>query len=173
VRKLLALSAVALGAASTANAQGLEEREKTQELVLKHAQDVVRFWRHHPKLYAKHWRFASKDARYHRKQIKWVTRELKETRRFLQASVQTVNDPAFMCIHKYEGAWNANTGNGYYGGLQMDIGFMQDYGSQLLKEKGTADNWTPAEQIRVAQIARDSGRGYSPWPNTARVCGLI
>ena len=27
---------------------------------------------------------------------------------------------AFLCIHRYEGAWNSNTGNGYYGGLQMD-----------------------------------------------------
>ena len=22
-----------------------------------------------------------------------------------------------MCIHSHEGSWNANTGNGYYGGL--------------------------------------------------------
>jgi hypothetical protein len=26
---------------------------------------------------------------------------------------------AFMCIHRYEGAWDAATGNGYYGGLQF------------------------------------------------------
>ena len=30
-----------------------------------------------------------------------------------------LND-AFLCIHHYEGAWTSNTGNGYYGGLQMD-----------------------------------------------------
>ena len=28
---------------------------------------------------------------------------------------------AWLCIHRYEGPWNAHTGNGYYGGLQMDI----------------------------------------------------
>jgi Transglycosylase-like domain len=177
VRKLIALSAIAFGAASTANAQSLEEREHTQELVLKHAKDVVRFWKHHPKVYARHWKFASKDAHFHRQQIKWIRRELKETRHFLHAQVQTqtasVYDPAFMCIHKYEGAWDANTGNGYYGGLQMDYGFMTSYGSSLLHSKGTADHWTPSEQIRVAQIARDSGRGYYPWPRTAQLCGLI
>src|SRR5439155_1969022 len=30
---------------------------------------------------------------------------------------------AFLCIHRYEGGWSSNTGNGYYGGLQMDLGF--------------------------------------------------
>src|SRR4051794_32726231 len=34
---------------------------------------------------------------------------------------------AFNCIHRYEGAWNSNTGNGYYGGLQMDYTFQSQY----------------------------------------------
>jgi hypothetical protein len=34
----------------------------------------------------------------------------------------------FLCIHRYEGAWNANTGNGYFGGLQMNMDFMRGYG---------------------------------------------
>lgn len=80
---------------------------------------------------------------------------------------------AWVCIHNYEGAWNANTGNGYYGGLQMDLGFQGTYGPELLRAKGTANNWTPAEQIMVADRAYDSGRGFYPWPNTARTCGLI
>ena len=79
----------------------------------------------------------------------------------------------FLCIHRYEGAWNANTGNGYYGGLQMDLRFQSLYGSYLLKTKGTADNWTDIEQIWVAVKAYRSGRGFYPWPNTARACGLI
>src|SRR6185436_13142983 len=29
------------------------------------------------------------------------------------------------CIHRGEGAWRSNTGNGYYGGLQMDLEFQQ------------------------------------------------
>jgi hypothetical protein len=79
----------------------------------------------------------------------------------------------WLCIHRYEGAWNANTGNGFYGGLQMDYGFQRTYGAGLLRAKGTANNWTPLEQIIVAERARRSGRGYHPWPNAARLCGLL
>ncbi len=78
----------------------------------------------------------------------------------------------WLCIHRYEGAWNDPNGP-YYGGLQMDLGFQQEYGAVLLKRKGTADHWTPLEQIWVAERAYRSGRGFYPWPNTARYCGLI
>jgi hypothetical protein len=79
---------------------------------------------------------------------------------------------AWLCIHRYEASWQAHTGNGYYGGLQMDIEFQRFYAAWLLREKGTADHWTPLEQIWVAERAeRDSG--FYPWPNTARMCGLI
>src|SRR4051812_31468554 len=79
----------------------------------------------------------------------------------------------WLCIHHYEGAWNANTGNGYYGGLQMDITFQSVYGAEFLNRWGTADNWPPWAQIRAAVRAYQSGRGFYPWPNTARACGLI
>ena len=79
---------------------------------------------------------------------------------------------AFQCVHRYEGSWDAHTGNGYYGGLQMDIPFQQTYGRELLSAKGTADRWTPSEQIAVA-ITAHASRGFYPWPNTARQCGLI
>jgi transglycosylase-like protein len=77
------------------------------------------------------------------------------------------------CIHRGEGAWNSNTGNGYYGGLQMDMGFQRTYAPDFLLHKGTADRWTRLEQIWVAERARKSGRGFYPWPTTARACGLI
>ena len=77
------------------------------------------------------------------------------------------------CIHHYEGSWTAHTGNGYYGGLQMDITFQQAYAPRLLRKKGTANRWTPLEQMWVAERAHRSGRGFYPWPNTARYCGLI
>jgi hypothetical protein len=79
----------------------------------------------------------------------------------------------WLCIHRYEGAWNSATGNGYYGGLQMDVGFQRLYGPHLLRSKGTANHWTPLEQMWVAERAHRSGRGFYPWPNTARSCGLI
>jgi hypothetical protein len=81
----------------------------------------------------------------------------------------------WLCIYKYENAghgWKAATGNGYYGGLQMDIEFQMDYGLKLYRKKGTADHWTPLEQMWVAEKAWRT-RGFSPWPNTARYCGLI
>jgi hypothetical protein len=80
---------------------------------------------------------------------------------------------AFLCIHRYEGGWDSNTGNGYYGGLQMDYGFMRSYGPEYLRAFGTADNWPPYMQIAVAMRAYVSGRGFYPWPTSARICGLI
>lgn len=80
---------------------------------------------------------------------------------------------SWLCIHRHEGPWNARTGNGYYGGLQMDLDFQRTYGAHLLRTKGTADRWTPLEQIWVAVKAHRSGRGFHPWPNTARMCGLL
>lgn len=76
------------------------------------------------------------------------------------------------CIHRYEGSWQ-DDGAPYYGGLQMDYGFQRSYGRSLLSRKGTANKWTPVEQMIVAEIAYHSGRGFYPWPNTARYCGLI
>jgi Transglycosylase-like domain len=111
------------------------------------------------------------ELRWFRQALAWHTRLLARYRAKL-APVYTDLE-AWLCIHRGEGAWTSNTGNGFYGGLQMDLGFQETYGPELLRAKGTADRWTPAEQIMVARRARDSGRGYGPWPNTARVCGLL
>jgi hypothetical protein len=76
------------------------------------------------------------------------------------------------CIHRYEGSWS-DPNSPYYGGLQMDLSFQMAYGRHLLVRKGTADHWTPLEQMWVAERAYRSGRGFYPWPNTARYCGLL
>lgn len=78
---------------------------------------------------------------------------------------------AFECIHSHEGSWT-DTGAPYYGGLQMDWSFMSAYGAEYLRAWGTADHWPPSVQIAVAIRAYLSGRGFGPWPNTARMCGL-
>ena len=80
---------------------------------------------------------------------------------------------AFLCIHRYEGDWHANTGNGYYGGLQMDLRFQRSYGRDYLHRWGTADNWPAWAQMQTAVRAYRAGRGFWPWPNTARACGLL
>ncbi len=79
-----------------------------------------------------------------------------------------------MCIagHESHETWDINTGNGYYGGLQMDRTFQQTYSPEIYAKKGTADNWTQEEQMRTAEKAIVS-RGFTPWPNTARMCGLL
>ena len=77
----------------------------------------------------------------------------------------------WLCIHHYEGSW-ADSGSPYWGGLQMDLSFQQTYGRWLLHHKGTADHWSPLEQI-WAGVRASHARGFSPWPNTARYCGLM
>ena len=79
---------------------------------------------------------------------------------------------AWLCIHRYEGSWT-DSGDPYWGGLQMDRGFMYRYAPGVLLRRGLADRWTPLEQMWVAERAHRSGRGFYPWPNTARFCGLL
>jgi hypothetical protein len=78
---------------------------------------------------------------------------------------------AWLCLHRYEGSWT-DTGAPYYGGLQMSLSFQQRYGWWLFRHKGTADHWTPLEQMWTAERALKS-RSFYPWPNTARICGLL
>jgi len=53
----------------------------------------------------------------------------------------------------------------------MDLAFQRAHGRRLLDRKGTADNWTPLEQMWVAEDAHRS-RGFGPWPNTRRYCRI-
>jgi hypothetical protein len=76
----------------------------------------------------------------------------------------------WLCIHRYEGSWS-DPGSPYWGGLQMDLSFQETYGAWLLRHKGTAENWSPLEQIWVA-VRASRTRGFSPWPSTARYCGV-
>ena len=79
---------------------------------------------------------------------------------------------AWVCIHRHEAAWN-DSGDPYWGGLQMDRGFMRAYGRDMIARHhgGLANTWTPAEQIVVAERAYRT-RGFAPWPNTSRACGV-
>jgi uncharacterized protein YabE (DUF348 family) len=62
------------------------------------------------------------------------------------------------------GNWHANTGNGYYGGLQFNIGTWQAYGGT-----GRPDQHSREEQIAVAERVRAASGGYGAWP----VCGKL
>lgn len=75
------------------------------------------------------------------------------------------------------GDWSTNTGNGYYGGLQMDLPFWRQYATRVTvtHDDGSTtveliaarpDLASRGEQIAAAERAAAS-RGMSPWP----VCG--
>jgi hypothetical protein len=74
------------------------------------------------------------------------------------------------CIHQYEGSWT-DSGGPYYGGLQMGLSFQATYGGWLLRHRGTADHWSPLEQIWAA-VRAWRVRGFSAWPSTAHYCGM-
>lgn len=84
-----------------------------------------------------------------------------------------------LCIHSYEGSWT-DPGSPYWGGLQMDLSFQETYGWirrgkvkwSFLRHWGTADNWPVWAQV-VAGLHGYFSRGWNPWPNTARYCGLM
>ncbi|MEO5709451.1 MAG: ubiquitin-like domain-containing protein [Nocardioidaceae bacterium] len=60
------------------------------------------------------------------------------------------------------GNWAANTGNGYYGGLQFNLGTWAAYGGS-----GRPDQNSRSAQIAVAERVRAAEGGYGAWP----VCG--
>jgi uncharacterized protein YabE (DUF348 family) len=60
------------------------------------------------------------------------------------------------------GNWAANTGNGYYGGLQFNLDTWRAYGGT-----GRPDQASRATQIAVAERLRNASGGYGAWP----VCG--
>jgi hypothetical protein len=109
----------------------------------------------------------------HPRYRRWVLRLwVERVRHVRRLAAQPPRRKAWRCIQRYEAPWNDPAGP-YYGGLQMDLGFQRRYGLDLMRRKGTADNWTPLEQMWVAERAYRDGRGFYPWPNTARACGLI
>jgi len=118
----------------------------------------VRFRGLGPEKWAQRWR------REHRQVLTLRAR----LRARLEPLVQLVLD--FECVHRFEGSWS-DRGAPYWGGLQFDRSFMATYGGRLLQQHGTADHWSPAQQIATAIVAHAS-RGFEPWPVTARRCGL-
>jgi hypothetical protein len=93
---------------------------------------------------------------------RWVLRLWQ--RRAVAARRQAQHPPGlsdWLCIHRYEGGWDLIDGP-YYGGLQMDMEFQRTYGSDLLRAKGTADNWTPLEQWPSTRTRAVAGTTRGP-----------
>ena len=76
-----------------------------------------------------------------------------------------------LCIHRYEGSWTADTGNGYFGGLQMDAAFERTYGREFVRAFGHANHWPRSLQLAVGAKGY-LARGWQPWPVSSRLCGL-
>jgi uncharacterized protein YabE (DUF348 family) len=81
------------------------------------------------------------------------------------AGGNTVWDQLAQC--ESGGNWAINTGNGYYGGLQFNLGTWQANGGS-----GRPDQASREEQIRVATRVRDNAGGYGAWPACAASLGL-
>lgn len=65
--------------------------------------------------------------------------------------------------------WSANTGNGYYGGLQEDMVFWRRHGGlQYAARPDLAPRWA---QIAVAEVGLRA-QGWGAWPNCSRRLGL-
>lgn len=65
------------------------------------------------------------------------------------------------------GNWAANTGNGYYGGLQFNVGTWHANGGSGMPHQASR-----AEQIRVATNVRNASGGYGAWPACSASLGL-
>jgi hypothetical protein len=115
-----------------------------------------------------HWRYMT-EKRLHQGTAAKARLAHKALRQTLQADLYGTHwiERAFMCIHGFEGSWT-DSGAPYYGGLQMDEGFQRSYGREFYDKFGTADKWPISVQLAVGIKAYLSGRGFGPWPNTAR-----
>jgi uncharacterized protein YabE (DUF348 family) len=81
------------------------------------------------------------------------------------AGGSTVWDALAQC--ESGGNWAINTGNGYYGGLQFNLGTWQAYGGTGLPSQASRET-----QIAVATRLRDATGGYGSWPGCAAKLGL-
>lgn len=78
-------------------------------------------------------------------------------------------DAAFMALRQCEAGGNyaTNTGNGYYGAYQYNLGTWANYGGYA-----RPDLAPPAVQDAKARETQ-AARGWSPWPACARKLGLL
>lgn len=81
------------------------------------------------------------------------------------AGGNTVWDALAQC--ESGGNWAINTGNGYYGGLQFNLGTWRAYGGTGLPSQASRET-----QIAIATKLRDASGGYGAWPGCAAKLGL-
>ncbi len=67
------------------------------------------------------------------------------------------------------GAWSQNSGNGYYGGLQLSQEAWEQYGG--LAYAPSADQASRSQQIRIAEKMH-ADQGIAAWPTCGLLAGL-
>lgn len=67
------------------------------------------------------------------------------------------------------GKWHINTGNGYYGGLQISPSTWEGFGGK--KFANLPHNATKKQQIRVAEKIQNA-QGWGAWPACSDKLGL-
>src|SRR4051812_24807496 len=82
------------------------------------------------------------------------------------AHAATADDFARLRACESGGNYSTNTGNGFYGAYQFDLGTWQGLG-----HSGRPSDASPATQDSAARELQ-SERGWSPWPACSRRLGL-
>ena len=131
LRLLPVLAFILLGLAALTATRPADAREKKVAVLAPSDAGIVKQIRHYRRA-TWHWqsvmgvkrtranRTAERDPS--RKFKLWVRNLWKQrAKRARTSAVRVPHKSGWLCIHRYEGAWNSATGNGYYGGLQMDI----------------------------------------------------
>jgi hypothetical protein len=67
------------------------------------------------------------------------------------------------------GNWSANTGNGYFGGLQFSHGTWRSFGGGAYAP--TANRASRSQQIAIAEKVLRA-QGWKAWPTCSRRAGL-
>lgn len=79
---------------------------------------------------------------------------------------------AASCVRSREGGLTSvNPAGPYYGWYQTDPNFQAAYGPEFYRQWGPGV-WPARAQILTAYRGWRA-RGWYPWPNTARACGLL
>lgn len=184
MRKLIALSALvcSLGLVTTSTAQAktlqlshkpfshMTNSEKVNYLKrqIHHDRSILRFAKNHKEIQSVE---LHKAVHWARISLRIASKNLKKYVYHPVISAASGVIAGLLCIHSHEGSWS-DPGSPYWGGLQMDLSFQAAYGPEFLHRWGTADNWPIWAQLK-AGVRGYIARGWGPWPNTARLCGLM
>jgi len=152
--------------ATAATLDELHAREQHQRRTLHRDQGTLRFFTHHRRLLHGRTRtIAVRAIRFARAEIRWTRRELAET----VAAMVVVSFPPhhglWSCIHSHEAPdWSTNTGNGYYGGLQMHAGWGYGTSYHASDDSQMTQEWSAERGYRASGFSRSwlMGQWYHP-----------